>query len=144
MRGTLEEEQQAALAREAERDAMWASRCLAVSEASLSTLKADLLEGLEEALEDVLRPFLAHQIRARAKSELSELIARELEMNGDELLEFRAPVSMHEDIRSLLDRLGLKVTLIDSQKIEIQSRKGLSRFESLAAAWIAHIVSGES
>lgn len=140
----LEEQQSAALVREAERDAMWAARCLAVSETVLSALKADLQKGLEEALEDVLRPFLADTIRARAQSELSDLIARELEMNGDALLEFRAPASMHDDIRSLLDRSGLKVMLIDSQKIEILSRTGSRQFESLAAAWIAHIRSGES
>jgi hypothetical protein len=140
----LEEQRCAALASEIERDAMWSARLIAVSESSLSGLMAELQSSIELKLNDVLMPFLSDQVVARSRAELLQLIAQELSAKGNEMLEFHAPSSLHDDLQLMLERLGLRVTLIESERIEMLCRSGCSRFEALASQWLALVCRGES
>ena len=134
-----EEEQRDWTAREQERNAIWTLRYVDLADGALKVWKDDLLEALETALCNVLRPFLSDRATELARTRLIELLSEELAQAGESFLELRAPASMHDDLGSMLERNNIRATLTESSEIEFVTRACTTRFESLSSAWIGHI-----
>ena len=139
-----EEEQQAAESRQSAIVAEWTARCAEIVVSALSSLKQDLQKSVGKALDDVLQPLLPVALRHRATAILFELLDREFETAGDEVLEVRAPKEMHEKLRVMLDQQSIQAVLTESLKIEVLSRQGPSRFECLADAWASVVLPRET
>jgi len=103
--------------------------------AEMSRALDDVLSKLEEALGDVLRPFLCEQARAKAVSSLIELVKEELRQTDDPVLEIRAPADMHEPLLALRELGDVSSTLIESRTVEIIRATNRIRFEELSLRW---------
>lgn len=130
--------------REAMIVAEWSARCAEVTGTALASHLQKLQGSIGKALADVLHPLLPGALHQRAIAELLELLNREFATAGSEFLEVRAPPETHAKLRVMLDRLGIQVVLTDSEKVEVVSSHGISRFEQLAQAWAGLVLPGQS
>lgn len=140
----LEEEQERSERREAALVTEWTARCAEVTGSALSGLKQELQRSVGKALDDILQPLLPEALRHLATEKLFELLHREFDTAGDEILEVRAPAGMHEKLRKMLNQVEVQAILTESPKIEVLSRHGSSRFESLAGAWAGFVLPSDA
>lgn len=134
-----EEERAASAQREAELVNEWTDRYAAVLGSALETLNDDLRHAVGSAVSAVLQPFLEELAREQATKAIIALLDQEMSSIQDAVLEIRAPLHLHERLSTMLQDKGLCAGLTVSPRIELVSRTGTSRFESMAAQWIAQI-----
>ena len=98
-----------------------------------------LLRRLEDALAEVLTPFLTHAAREKAMAELKELLSRALREADEPVLALRAPLEFHDRLEVLRPQLAVSAALGESAIIEIVFAGHRLRFEDLSSRWCAAI-----
>ena len=139
----LAQQRQLADSREQEYIREWSARCSSGVGASVAEAFADVRRCLETALTDALSPFLEEMVHATALQQVFHLLAGELTDTEDAILEIRAPATMHGHLSGFLEKRGLGAVLTESDRIEVVSRAGTAKFETMAARWIDLLREGE-
>lgn len=122
--------------REAAAEAAWRARIAELTDGALRLWKEELLHALGQSLSKVLRPFLSDQAERQARVQLLALLSEALKSTGDSFLELRAPLPLHDDLRQVMQRNGVRAVLSESRQIEFVTRTGTSLMEDLSAEWI--------
>lgn len=98
---------------------------------------------LEEALHDVLTPFLADAARRRVITELKNLLDKQLREADAPVMEIRVPPELHEALEAFCQQLAPAATLTAGDTIEVVFTGHRQRFEELSARWRAVIEGAE-
>lgn len=134
--GRLDMERRAAAAREEELVGIWTNRCSETVCREIAAAFEHLQSAIEQAVHDVLLPFLEDGIRGQAVAELHRMILHELAETGDQPVEVRAPAPVLAHLRDGLERLGIGAAFTEAGSVEVRTRDRAAAFESMAGRWI--------
>lgn len=98
-----------------------------------------LLRKLEDALAEVLTPFLTREARDKAMAELQDILARELREADEPVLALKAPAELHDRLETLRPHLAVSTALVESDRIEIVFAGRRLRFEEMSSRWCSAI-----
>jgi hypothetical protein len=98
-----------------------------------------ILLGLEEALSQILVPFLMEEVRRKTITELADLVRRELGDPDAPVINVRAPLELHDALARMSEQSSIALNLTESDEIEIAIGAQRVRFEQLSAQWLAVI-----
>lgn len=125
--------------REAELKAAFAEDVTQRLDAGIGSAFDALLCRLEDALTEVLSPFLIREAREKAITHLREMLIRELREPDEPVLAVRAPAELHAWLEKLRPQLPVSAALAESDRIEIVFTGHRLRFEELSSRWCAAI-----
>ena len=142
---TLQDEHRNALAlQEAELNVTWECRVSTDLASSVAAAFQGVRQRLEVSIHEVLRPFLDEAVVKAASAQLISQICMEVARSSSPIIEIRSPATLHARLEELLSEKGIAVSLSERDVIEVTARDGTSRFESMAARWIALLHGGEA
>lgn len=98
--------------------------------------------NIEDAISDVLKPFLSAHVDQQAVTTLMNIINAEVMSLDRPLLELRAPAEYQELIGRILSKQGMPAVLSEGRRIEIAFNDHTARFELLASRW-REIIAGD-